>query len=104
MNRNGQLIMVDDDRMKLKPGEKVETKMVRFLDSGLLSADRWNGIGSHDLRRDHRGDIVLGRVGADQAVLLIRTEDPPVWKKESGRAIFRYERRFTEIYNLRKCG
>ncbi len=28
--RNGTWIMVDDDRLKLKPGEKVEQKMVRF--------------------------------------------------------------------------
>ena len=32
--RNGQLIMVDDDRMKLKPEEKVEMKKVRFRTLG----------------------------------------------------------------------
>ncbi len=34
VNRNGILIMVDDDRMKLQPGEKIEQKMVRFRTLG----------------------------------------------------------------------
>ncbi len=32
--RNGTWIMLDDDRLKLKPGEKVEHKMVRFRTLG----------------------------------------------------------------------
>ncbi len=34
VERNGALIMVDDDRMKLNPGEKVMDKMVRFRTLG----------------------------------------------------------------------
>lgn len=34
VERNGNIIMVDDGRMKLLPGEKVETKMVRFRTLG----------------------------------------------------------------------
>lgn len=34
VNRNGNLIMVDDDRMKLLPGEKIEMKKVRFRTLG----------------------------------------------------------------------
>lgn len=34
VNRGGTLIMLDDDRLKLKPGEKVEHKMVRFRTLG----------------------------------------------------------------------
>jgi len=34
VNRNGTWIMLDDDRLKLKPGEKVEHKMVRFRTLG----------------------------------------------------------------------
>ena len=34
MERDGQLIMVDDDRMRLKEGEKVETKKIRFRTLG----------------------------------------------------------------------
>lgn len=34
VSREGALIMVDDDRMKLLPGEKIEHKMVRFRTLG----------------------------------------------------------------------
>ncbi|MGR9099341.1 MAG: sulfate adenylyltransferase subunit CysD [Gammaproteobacteria bacterium] len=34
VNRDGMLIMVDDERMPLEPGEKVEMKMVRFRTLG----------------------------------------------------------------------
>lgn len=34
VERDGALIMVDDDRMELLPGEKVEEKMVRFRTLG----------------------------------------------------------------------
>ncbi len=34
VERDGTLIMVDDDRMKLEPGEKIEEKMVRFRTLG----------------------------------------------------------------------
>ena len=34
VERDGQLIMVDDDRMRLKDGEKVETKKIRFRTLG----------------------------------------------------------------------
>lgn len=34
INRNGNLIMVDDDRLKLKDGEKIEYKKVRFRTLG----------------------------------------------------------------------
>ena len=34
VKRNGTLIMVDDERMKLRPGEEVEEKLVRFRTLG----------------------------------------------------------------------
>lgn len=34
IERDGNLIMVDDDRLKLRPGEKIENKMVRFRTLG----------------------------------------------------------------------
>jgi sulfate adenylyltransferase subunit 2 len=34
VERNGQLVMVDDDRFKFLPGEKVEERMVRFRTLG----------------------------------------------------------------------
>jgi sulfate adenylyltransferase subunit 2 len=32
--RDGNIIMVDDDRMRLLPGEKIETKKIRFRSVG----------------------------------------------------------------------
>ena len=40
VERDGTLIMVDDDRMKLRPGEKVEDAAGALPHPGLLSADR----------------------------------------------------------------
>ena len=34
VERDGNIIMVDDDRMKLRPGEKIENKSVRFRTLG----------------------------------------------------------------------
>lgn len=34
VNRGGMLILADDDRLKLKPGEKIQNKMVRFRTLG----------------------------------------------------------------------
>ena len=34
VRRNGNIIMVDDDRLKLRPGEKIEYKKVRFRTLG----------------------------------------------------------------------
>ena len=34
VERDGMLIMVDDDRLKLQPGEIVESRMVRFRTLG----------------------------------------------------------------------
>ena len=35
-------IMVDDDRMRLQPGEKPDDEKSTFPYTGLLSADRWD--------------------------------------------------------------
>ena len=34
VRRDGQMIMVDDDRMRLDPGEKPETRLIRFRTLG----------------------------------------------------------------------
>ncbi len=44
--RDGNIIMVDDDRMKLRPGEKIQMKSVRFRTLGCVSTDRWCGVDS----------------------------------------------------------
>ena len=55
--RDGNIIMVDDDRMRLKPGEKPEMKKVRFrtlgcypLTGGILS-DSDGGAASMEKRK-----------------------------------------------------
>ena len=40
IERDGMLMLVDDDRLKLFPGEKIHTKRVRFRTLKLLSPDR----------------------------------------------------------------
>ena len=42
--RDGNIIMVDDDRFKFREGEKPEMKKSPFPYIGMLSADRWCGI------------------------------------------------------------
>ena len=42
VSRNGVLIMVDDDRLPLEPGEHPEMRLRPFPHLGLLSADRGN--------------------------------------------------------------
>ena len=53
VRRDGMLIMVDDDRLRLAPGEVPELKSVRFRTLGLLSADR-GGRERRDRPRRHR--------------------------------------------------
>ncbi len=52
--RNGQWIMVDDDRMRLEPGEVPETRTRPLPHARLLSADRGHRIGCRRPRIDRR--------------------------------------------------
>jgi sulfate adenylyltransferase small subunit/sulfate adenylyltransferase large subunit len=67
VERDGQIIMVDDERMPLKPGETPEMRLVRFRTLGLLSADRRHREFGHHPCRDHPGDAgdhLVGTPGA----------------------------------------
>ena len=64
VERDGTLIMVDDDRMPLEPGEEPAMEMVRFRTLGMLSADRGDPINRGDAARDHLGDAAVKDVGA----------------------------------------
>ncbi|STS92852.1 sulfate adenylyltransferase [Klebsiella variicola] len=44
LERDGMLMMIDDDRIDLQPGEVIEKRMVRFRTLGLLAADRRSGV------------------------------------------------------------
>ena len=55
VERDGTLIMVDDDRMPLAPDEEPELRSVRFRTLGLLPADRRHREpGRHPARRSSR--------------------------------------------------
>ena len=56
VEREGTLIMVDDDRLPLRPGEAPQMRRVRFRTLGLLSLERRDRIGRRHARRDHRGN------------------------------------------------
>ncbi len=60
VNRNGNIIMVDDDRMKLEPGEKIENKMVRFRTLGCYPLT--GGVESEAVTLDEIIDETLGAV------------------------------------------
>ncbi len=64
VERSGALIMVDDERLPLEPGETPRMARVRFRTLGcypLTGADR---IRSRDARRHHRGNARLDDLGA----------------------------------------
>ena len=56
VRRDGALIMVDDDRMKLLPGEVVEQKMVRFRTLGCYPLTGAIESTAATLDDDHRGN------------------------------------------------
>ncbi len=58
VERDGTLIMVDDDRMPLRPGETAGNEVGAFPHAGLLSADRRHRERGRDLARDHPGNAV----------------------------------------------
>ena len=59
VERNGVLIMVDDDRMPLADSEEPRMEMVRSPNTWLLSAHRSDPFGSEDIDRDYRRDAVI---------------------------------------------
>ncbi len=64
VERDGTLIMVDDDRMPLAPGEEPELRSVRFRTLGLLPADRGHREPGGHPARDHPRDAAHHHVGA----------------------------------------
>lgn len=72
VERNGQLIMVDDDRMKLLPGEKVEMKKVRFRTLGCYPLT--GGMESDAETLDEIIDETLGVVESERTSRIIDTD------------------------------
>ena len=56
VKRDGQLIMVDDDRMRLRPGEKPEAAQGALPHPGVLPALGGHRVRGGDGAGDHPGD------------------------------------------------
>ena len=56
VERDGMLIMVDDDRLPLDAGEKPQMRQRALSHAGLLSADRRDRVEAATAAGDHRGD------------------------------------------------
>lgn len=72
VERNGQLIMMDDNRMKLLPGEKVEMKKVRFRTLGCYPLT--GGMESDAETLDEIIDETLGAVESERTSRIIDTD------------------------------
>ncbi len=72
VNRNGNIIMVDDDRMKLEPGEKIQNKMVRFRTLGCYPLT--GGVESEAVTLDEIIDETLGAVESERTSRVIDSD------------------------------
>ena len=72
VNRNGNIIMVDDNRMKLEPGETVENKMVRFRTLGCYPLT--GGVESTATTLDEIIDETLGAVESERTSRVIDSD------------------------------
>ena len=72
IERDGQIIMVDDDRLKLRPGEKIENKSVRFRTLGCYPLT--GGIESTATTLDEIIDETLSAVESERTTRVIDNE------------------------------
>ena len=72
VERDGNLIMVDDDRMKLRPGEKIENKMVRFRTLGCYPLS--GAVESSATTLDEIIDETLSAVSSERTTRVIDNE------------------------------
>ena len=70
--RDGNIIMVDDDRMKLLPEEKVEQKMIRFRTLGCYPLTGW--VESEAVTLDEIIDETLSAVSSERTSRVIDNE------------------------------
>ncbi len=70
--RDGNIIMVDDDRIKLLPGEKIENKMVRFRTLGCYPLT--GGCESEAVTLDEIIDETLSAVSSERTSRVIDNE------------------------------
>ena len=86
IERDGQIIMVDDDRLKLRPGEKIEYKNVRFRTLGCYPLT--GGIESNATTLDEIIDETLSAVESEQMPVSLTTRQPAAWNEERGEGYF----------------
>lgn len=67
--RDGNIIMVDDDRLKLLPGEKIENKMIRFRTLGCYPLT--GGVESNAVTLDEIIDETLSAVTSERTSRVI---------------------------------
>ena len=81
VNRDGMLIMVDDDRMKLQPGEVVQERMVRFRTLGCypLTGAIESGAGTLDAIIE---EMLIARTSERQGRLIDNDEAGSMEKKK----------------------
>ncbi len=70
--RDGNIIMVDDDRMKLRPDEKIEMKSVRFRTLGCYPLT--GGVESTAKTLDEIIDETLSAVSSERTTRVIDNE------------------------------
>ncbi len=70
--RDGNIIMVDDDRMRLLPGEKVQNKMIRFRTLGCYPLT--GGVESTAVTLDEIIDETLSAVSSERTSRVIDNE------------------------------
>lgn len=73
IERDGNIIMVDDDRLKLRPGEKIEQKMIRFRTLGCYPLT--GGIESQADTLDAIIEETLGAVSSERTSRVIDHEE-----------------------------
>lgn len=72
IERDGNIIMVDDDRLKLRPGEKIEHKSVRFRTLGCYPLT--GGVESKASTLDEIIDETLSAVSSERTTRVIDNE------------------------------
>jgi len=72
VERDGNIIMVDDDRMRINPGEKIEKKMIRFRTLGCYPLT--GGVESNATTLDEIIDETLSAVSSERTSRVIDNE------------------------------
>ena len=88
--RDGNIIMVDDDRMKLRPGEKIQMKSVRFRTLGCYPLT--GGVESTADTLDEIIDETLSAVSSERTTRVIDNEAAGSMERRKREGYFKNER------------